>query len=83
MENFGFFHIFMRGKLSEYLMGMKNFEIYDKKELTHPKSYLKTRLLVKKEHLKLKYHNKNLCIKILKKLKGILLKNSQLKGKII
>ena len=83
MENFGFFHIFMRGKLSEYLMGMKNFEIYDKKELTHPKSYLKIRLLVKKEHLKLKYHIKNLCLKILKKLKGILLKNSQLKGKII
>ena len=83
MENFGFVHIFMRGKLSEYLMGMKNFEIYDKKELTHPKSYLKTRLLVKKEHLKLKYHIKNLCLKILKKLKGILLKNSQLKGKII
>ena len=72
----------MRGKLSEYLMGMKNFEIYDKKELTYPKSYLKTRLLVKKD-LKLKYHIKNLCLKILKKLKGVLLKNLQLKGKII
>ena len=83
MENFGVFPVCMGGKLSEYLMGMKNFEIYDKKELTYPKSYLKTRLLVKKEHLKLKYHIKNLCLKILKKLKGVLLKNLQLKGKII
>ncbi len=47
MENFGVFPVCMGGKLSEYLMGMKNFEIYDKKELTYPKSYKPDHLLKK------------------------------------